>query len=79
MGQGNHFTATRVRELRREAGTSQEGLAASMREQGFPWYQTTVVRVEAGGRPVTLDEAGALAGIFGVPLGSLLTPLEAAS
>jgi hypothetical protein len=49
---------------------SQEGLAALMRERGFPWYQTTVVRVEHDGRPVTLDEAAELSEVFAVSLDS---------
>lgn len=39
------------------------------------WHQTTVGRTETAQRPLRLNETVALAGLFGVPVTRLLTPL----
>lgn len=57
--------------LRKSSRLSQVGLAGIMRRRGFRWHPTTVQRVEAGARPVRLEEAEALADIFRVPLADL--------
>ena len=64
----NELTGARVRELRTRRDMHQAVLALAMRRSGFRWHQQTVARVEAGSRPVRLNEATALAEIFGVPL-----------
>lgn len=61
----------RVRALRHAGRYTQAGLAREMAERGFAWYPTTVARVEAGQRPVSLEEAAALTALFSVPLDSL--------
>lgn len=55
----------RVRELREEAGLSQAALAAEVSEllEGR-WHQTAVAKVEAGTRPLKLDELLALTLVF---------------
>ncbi|HEU5025242.1 MAG TPA: helix-turn-helix transcriptional regulator [Spirillospora sp.] len=54
---------------RREMRMSQERLAAEMRERGHASYrQTTVAKLEAGQRPLSLNEAVSLSELFGVPL-----------
>ena len=60
--------------LRNERGWSQEYVARSMGARGFTWHQTTVGRTERAQRPLRLNEAVALAALFGVPLHSLLSP-----
>jgi transcriptional regulator with XRE-family HTH domain len=39
---------------------------------GHPWHQTTVAKLEGGKRPIRVDEAVALADIFGVDLEQLV-------
>jgi transcriptional regulator with XRE-family HTH domain len=60
-----------LRGLRLGADMTQTSLAAAMRERGFRWHQTTVTRVEAGRQHLTIEEAAALAGLFGVGLDAL--------
>lgn len=56
--------AENLRRVREEAGLSQTSLAERMAASGFRFHQTTVARIEAGKRQVTLGEADALASIF---------------
>ena len=63
-----------VRLYRERKGISQRGLIEAMSERGFTWYQQTVRRVESGRQSLKLEEAGALAEIFGVPVHLLLLP-----
>jgi transcriptional regulator with XRE-family HTH domain len=58
---------------------SQASLAEAMTEQGFPWHQATVSRIESGTQPLSLDETAALAAVFGVEVGSFLPPRAIAS
>lgn len=61
---------------RRQAhGWSQEEVARRMAASGYGWHQTTTGKTEIGRRPLRLNEAVALAGIFGIPLQELLVPL----
>ena len=65
-----------LRRLRLERGWSQEQVARRMAAQGFDsWHQTTVGKTETAQRPLRLNEAVALSGLFGIPLARLLTPL----
>lgn len=61
-----------IRGLRQELGYSQQDLADLMREKGFDWSQTIVSKTEQAGRPLRLDEAQALAEVFGFRLSNLL-------
>lgn len=66
----------RVRELRLARGWSQEDLAERLTALGFQFHQTQIGKMENGGRPIRLNEAGALAAIFEVPLPDLIaTPV----
>lgn len=66
----------RVRELRLARGWSQEDLAERLTALGFQFHQTQIGKLENGGRPIRLNEAGALAAIFEVPLPDLIaTPV----
>ncbi len=62
-------------DLREERGWSQSELARKMVDAGWPKYtQMTVSRTEKGERPIRLDEADALASVFGIDLYNLWTP-----
>ncbi|GAA1363066.1 hypothetical protein GCM10009596_23580 [Arthrobacter rhombi] len=61
--------------LREERGWTQSELARRMAEFGWPKYtQMTVSRTEKGERPVRLNEAEALAEVFGVEMYALWLP-----
>jgi transcriptional regulator with XRE-family HTH domain len=57
---------TKIKNRRTELGMSQEQLSQEMRRLGHPWHQTTVVKTEAAGRPLRLNELTDLARILGV-------------
>ncbi len=61
-----------VRLYRKEMGWSQADLAKAMRERGFDWLQTTVSKTEAAERPIRLNEAVAVASLFGVGVTAML-------
>jgi transcriptional regulator with XRE-family HTH domain len=64
-----------VRNLRRESfDWSQAELADRLKRHGVNWHQTTVAKVEAGERPVRLNEVIALAEVLNVPPVSLIEP-----
>jgi transcriptional regulator with XRE-family HTH domain len=65
--------AQRFRELRLAAGWSQAETAARMTSAGWPWHQSTVVRIEGGSQILRIGELLDLASIFGVPAARLLT------
>jgi transcriptional regulator with XRE-family HTH domain len=64
----------RVRALREARGWSQDTVAKRMASKGFSWRQTTVAKTEAADRPVRVNEAVALADLYGVDLDSLVRP-----
>lgn len=47
-------------------------MAELLSQEGFQFHGTTVAKIEAGDRTVSVAEAAAFAGIFGVSLDSLL-------
>ena len=57
---------TRIKTRRVELGMSQEQLSEEMRRLGHSWHQTTVVKTEAAGRPLRLNELTDLARILGL-------------
>ena len=57
---------TKIKTRRLELGLSQEAVAEEMRRLGHSWHQTTVVKTEAAGRPLRLNELTDLARILGV-------------
>jgi predicted GIY-YIG superfamily endonuclease len=64
--QGNdRLLGEAVRGLRMERGMSQAIVARLMHAQGWPWHQTTVARLEHGGRVLEFFEALDLAAILG--------------
>lgn len=66
--------AANVRALRREAGWTQASVAGAMADVGFAWRRITVAEVESGGRRLQLEEMFGLAGLYGVPVTTLLLP-----
>lgn len=72
MRDPERYLGTRVRQLREQFAYSQDQLARLMQEAGFKWGQTTVAKTESGGRPVRVNEAVALAHLFGLTVNDLL-------
>lgn len=64
--------AGNIRRYREFRGMSQSALARAMSEQGWPWHQQTVAKVEAGRQAAGVSEAAAVAEILGVSLDRLL-------
>jgi transcriptional regulator with XRE-family HTH domain len=64
--------AARIRALRLSAGWTQRDLSDRMSERGFGWFHTTASKVEAARRPIRVNEAAAIAELFGVTLADLL-------
>ena len=66
---------TRVKELRRAAGMTQQDLADAMWTEGVQWRRGTVVHAETGKREaVSVQELACLAGVFKASLFALLPP-----
>jgi transcriptional regulator with XRE-family HTH domain len=63
----------RLRAARESAGLTQRQLAASMTTAGYGMHQTTIAKIEAGERPVTVGESAALARVLGVDHAGLIT------
>ena len=62
----------RFRAEREHRGWSQEQLAKLLSRKGFPFYASTIAKIEAGDRSVGIAEAVAVAEVFEIPLDSLL-------
>ncbi|MFC5999352.1 helix-turn-helix domain-containing protein [Quadrisphaera sp. GCM10027208] len=60
-----------IRRLREARGLSQRQLCAELVLHGLSWHQTTLSKVEAGDKPLRVNEAAALASYFDVPVESL--------
>ena len=61
-----------LKEMRVEAGWSQERLAEAVAREGYPWKRITCAEVEAGTRRLSLEELLTLAALFAEPLLSFL-------
>lgn len=68
----------RVRRLRRERGWSQNELRRRLAPLGWRVGQTTITKLENGDRPTPVEEAWALALVFGVTWDHLMAPLPTA-
>lgn len=66
----------RLRALREETGMSQAEVAEAMTRQGFSMHQTTIAKIEANDRAVTVNEGAMLAAILGLRLPDLLADPE---
>jgi len=63
--------ANNVRELREGRGISQQQLGSDLFPHGFGMNRTTVAELEAGVKPLRLNEVAAIAAYFEVPVESL--------
>ena len=67
---GGHAAETylpeNLRALRERKGMSQATLAKAMKGKGWPWHQTTVVRIESGVQSLGFGETVDLAQVLGV-------------
>jgi transcriptional regulator with XRE-family HTH domain len=66
--------AARLLDLRNRHGWTQAELADRMTSYGWSWDRTTVAKIEARQRQVSVDEFVALSFVLGVPLAALVTP-----
>ncbi len=63
---------SRMAAMRETLMWTQTDLAKQLKENhGLPFHQATIARIEAGERPVRLDEAHIIAGVFGVDLAAM--------
>lgn len=69
---GQRF-AKRMRQERQRRGWRQEDLALWAAGEGLTLHATGFSKIENGQRPVSLDEAAAIAAAFGIPLSQMLT------
>ena len=60
-----------VRRLRESRGLSQQRLGTDLLSLGVGMHQTTVAKLEAGSKPLRLNEVAAIAAYFEVPIESL--------
>jgi len=65
-----------VRTLREAAGWTQAYIASELQLRGYQLHPSAVAKIEAGSRPTPVDEAIALADIFGVEPGILLSSIS---
>lgn len=65
-----------VRKIREQRGMTQTELARLMSEEGFPFHQPTVQRLESGQRPLKFTEAFALANVLGADFSDLLRSMD---
>ena len=62
----------RLRYMREEAGLTQQQLADVMRERGLKMHRSTIGKIEAGERVVSIGEAAQFAETLGIDLRQLL-------
>lgn len=63
--------AKNVRRLREGRGIGQQQLGSDLFLNGFGTHRTTVAELEAGAKPLRLNEVAAIAAYFEVPVESL--------
>jgi transcriptional regulator with XRE-family HTH domain len=71
--------ARKLREIRQQAGVTQQQIADRMTGAGHKLHRSAVAKIELGERPVTIGEAVQLAGVLGVPLMEMVTDRDAAT
>lgn len=72
MGNTSAVFVAWLRSARKETRLTQQKLADALNAEGFPFHQTTVAKIEAGTRPILLDEAAAVVRLFGTTLDAAL-------
>src|ERR1035437_6330255 len=68
------IVASNVRTLREGRSLSQQQLGSDLSVHGVGMHQTTVAKLEAGAKPLRLNEVAAIAAYFEVPIESLWEP-----
>jgi len=63
----------RLRHLREQAGLTQQQLAGVMRAAGSKMHRSTIGKIEAGERVVSVGEAAQFADVLGIGLTQLIT------
>jgi transcriptional regulator with XRE-family HTH domain len=63
--------------FRKAANISQAALADQLEKRGFPFGQTTIVKVEQGTRPLKAEELVAIGEILEIPTSALLEYTDA--
>jgi transcriptional regulator with XRE-family HTH domain len=69
---GDTAFGRRLRYLRDEAGLTQQQLAEVMREHGARMHRSTIGKIEAGERVVSIGEAAQFADVLGIDLTQLI-------
>lgn|GEM_PF-4690858 len=69
---------SRMRARRDSLKISQTEFARTMKAAGFAWHQQTVQRVEAGERPVRLNEVAEIARLLGTSVSALTEAADGA-
>ena len=69
---GDVVFGRRLRYLREEAGLTQQQLADVMREAGSKMHRSTIGKIEAGERVVSIGEGAQFAEVLGIDLRQLL-------
>jgi transcriptional regulator with XRE-family HTH domain len=72
-GEPERTLAAQARAYREKLGMTQAEVARQMSDRGAVMHQTTIAKIEAGQRPVRVNEAVLLAGILHATLADLLT------
>jgi transcriptional regulator with XRE-family HTH domain len=72
-GEPERILAARVREIREKLGMTQAAVARDMTALGLSMRQSTIAKIEAGQRPVYLNEAVRLAAVLRTELDDLIT------
>lgn len=72
MSAPNGTFAEWLRTTRRAAGLSQQGVADALKASGINLFQSQVAKIERDERPLRLDEAVAIAAIFGATVDQAL-------
>jgi transcriptional regulator with XRE-family HTH domain len=63
--------ASNIRRLRERRGITQQQLGSDLSLSGFGMHQLTVARLEAGVKPLRLNEVAAIAAYFELPVEAL--------
>jgi transcriptional regulator with XRE-family HTH domain len=64
--------ARRLRELRKEAGATQQQVADRVSSTGIQMHRSTITKIEAGDRAASVGEAYQLAAVLGVTIADLM-------
>jgi transcriptional regulator with XRE-family HTH domain len=64
----NMLFGKRLRNLREEAGLTQQQLADEMRKRGSKMHRSTIGKIEAGERVMSIGEAAQFADVLGIDL-----------